>query len=153
MAGEGDLVGDFYLRLLALRSDRLTLELVIESEDDREEFERRWCRVPVALQGIRLQARNPAGDLLAGELERQIVEVVAARYLPLMIIPPGDVGAMIGGLRGTSLWTQRLTVRFPDGTVDEGYRAMLGVAAFHAHAELQGYFLFKDRLKPGAIIL
>ena len=29
----------------------------------------------------------------------------------------------------------------------------VGVAAFHAHAELQGYFMFKERLKPDAIIL
>ena len=72
---------------------------------------------------------------------------------PMLIVPPDSVGAMIGRLRDTNLWSQRLTVRFPDGTADEGYRALLGVAAFHAHAELQGYFMFKERLKPDAIIL
>jgi hypothetical protein len=153
MAGETDLTGDFYVRLLGLRSPRLILELVIETEDDREDFERRWCGAPVAQQGIRLQAREPNGDLLAGALDRRIVEALTASFLPMLIVPPDSVGAMIGRLRGTSLWSQRLTVRFPNGTVDEGYRALLGVAAFHAHAELQGYFMLKDRLKPEAIIL
>ena len=71
----------------------------------------------------------------------------------MLIVPPESVGIMIGRLRGTSLWSQRLTVRFPDGTIEDGYRVLLGVAAFHGHAELQGHFLLKDRLKPEAIIL
>lgn len=153
LAGDSDLVGDFYLHLLALRTPRLTLELVVESNDNRKEFECKWCGAPAALQGIRLQARDPGGDLRSGELDRSIVEAVTARFLPLLIVPPDDVGAMIGRLRNTNLWAQRLSVRFRDGTVDERYRALLGVVAFHAHAELQGYFLFKDRLKPDAIIL
>ena len=153
MAGETDLSGEFYFRLLAPRSPRLVLELVVESKDERDDFERKWCGAPVALQGIRLQAREPGGDLLAGALERPVVEALTERSLPLLIVPPDSVGVMIGRLRGTNLWPQRLTVRFPDGTADERYRALLGVAAFHAHAELQGYFMLKDRLKPEAIIL
>lgn len=153
MAGETDLSGDFYFRLLAPRSPRLVLEFVVESEDERQDFERKWCGAPVALQGIRLQAREPGGDLLAGALERPVVEALTERFLPMLIVPPADVGIMVGRLRGTNLWPQRMTVRFPDGTADERYRALLGVAAFHAHAELQGYFLFKERLKPEAIIL
>jgi len=46
-----------------------------------------------------------------------------------------------------------LTVRFQDGSVEGGYRALLGTAAFHAHAELLGHFLMKERLKPEAIII
>jgi hypothetical protein len=71
----------------------------------------------------------------------------------MLIVPPESVGIMIGHLRGTNLWAQRLTVRFADGTLDERYRVLLGVAAFHAHAELQWHFLQKDKLKPEAIIL
>ena len=86
---------------------------------------------PVALRSVRLQAREPGGDLLAGALDRQVVEGLTERFLPMLIVPPDSVGAMIGRLRGTNLWAQRLTVRFPDGAVEEGYRALLGVAAFH----------------------
>lgn len=153
MAGETELSGDFYLRLLGPRNPRLVLEFVIESEVEREEFEQRWCGAPVARPGVRLQAREPGGDLLAGALPQPVVEALIERFLPMLIVPSGNVGAMIGRLRGTALWAQRLTVRFPDGAADERYRALLGVAAFHAHAELQGYFMLKERLKPDAIIL
>lgn len=153
LAGDADLTGDFYVQLLAHRTPRLALEFVIESDDDRDVFERRWCGAPVALQGIRLQARVPGGDPLVGALDSQIVESLSNRFLPMLIVPPDSVGVMIGRLRGTNLWAQRLTVRFSDGSVEDGYRALLGVAAFHAHAELQWHFLLKDRLKPDAIIL
>jgi hypothetical protein len=63
------------------------------------------------------------------------------------------VGAMIARLRGTDLWSRRLTVCFSDGTADDGHRALLGTAAFLAHAELQTHFLLKERLREEAIIL
>lgn len=153
LAGETDLTGDFYLHLLKHRSLPLSLELVIESEDEQHDFDHRWCGAPVALQGLRLQAREQGGGSLAGGLDRQVVEALTKRFLPILIVPPDSVGAMINRLKGTNLWAQRFTVRFSDGTVEEGYRVLLGVAAFHAHAELQGFFLLRDRLKPEVIIL
>lgn len=148
-----DLRGDFYLRLLDRREPKLNLELVYESEGEREDFERKWCGAPVALSGIRLQARERGGDVLAGALDTRIVTALAEQYLPMLIVPPDSVGPMIARLRGTSLWARRLTVRFINGTADDGYRALLGTAAFHAHAELVGHFLMKERLKPEAIII
>jgi len=126
---------------------------VYDSENDREDFERKWCGAPVATSGIRVQAREHGGDVLAGVLDRRIVEALADKPLPMLIIPPDSVGAMIARLRGTDIWARKLTVRFPDGSVDPGYRALLGTAAFHAHAELAGHFLMRDRLKPDAIIV
>ncbi len=107
----------------------------------------------MALKDIRLQAREPGGDVLAGALERQVIESLAERFLTMFIVPRDSVGFVQNRLRGTNLWAQRLTVRFPDGDVEDGYRALLGVAAFHAHAEVQWHFLLKERLKPEAIIL
>lgn len=153
LAGDTDLTGDFYVQLREHRTPRLVLEFVLESDEERPVFEQRWCGAPVALKDIRLQAREPGGDVLAGALDRQTVESLRERFLTMLIVPPDSVGVMIGRLRGTNLWAQRLTVRFSDGEVEEGYRALLGVAAFHAHAELQWYFLLKERLKPDAIIL
>ena len=95
-SGETDLTGEFYMRLLDHRTPRLVLELVVESEDERADFERKWCGAPVALRGIRLQAREPGGDLLAGALDRQVVEALTERFLPMLIVPPDSVGAMIG---------------------------------------------------------
>lgn len=151
--GETELRGEFYFRLIEPREPQLTLELVYDSEDEREDFERKWCGAPVALLGIRMQARERGGDVLAGALDEKIVIALAEKHLPMLIIPPDSVGAMINRLRGTDLWSRNLTVRFPDGSTDDGYRALLGTAAFHAHAELQGHFLMKDRLKPDAIII
>ena len=148
-----DLKGDFYFRLLDQRELKLILELVYESQEEREVFENRWCGRPVALAGVRLQARERGGDVLAGALEEGIVAALAVEPLPMLIVPPDDVGAMIARLRGSSLWNRRMTLRFPDGSADDRYCAFLGTAAFQAHAELLGHFLLKDRLKPDAIII
>jgi hypothetical protein len=155
-----DLKSDFYMQLVDQRDQKLSLEFVYDSEDAQPDFERKWCCAPVGLAGVRLQARirgslsdRRRGEVLAGALDEKIVTALAQACLPMLIIPPADVGAMIAHLRGTNLWARGLTVRFPDATIDEGYRAFLGTAAFHAHAELQGHFLMRDRLKPDAIII
>ncbi len=148
-----DLRGDFYVRLWGRREPNLSLELAYESDEEQEAFQRKWCGAPVALRGLRLVARERGGDVLAGALDEWVVETVARQPMVLLIVPPEDVGAMISRLRGTDLRAWRLTVHFPDGTDDDGYRALLGTAAFLAHAELQTHFLLKDRLKPEAIII
>jgi CRISPR-associated endonuclease/helicase Cas3 len=148
-----DLQGDFYLALQGELDEKLVLELVYQSQEDRSEFERKWCGRPVALRGIRLQARKAGGDVLAGQLYHEMITTLVDRYLPVLIIPPEDVGAMIARLRGSNLWAQRLTLRFPTGEQNEHYRVLVGSAAFHAHAELRGHFLLKERLKSDAIIL
>ena len=151
--GDTELRGDFYFQLVEPREPRLLLELILETEDDRDGFERKWCGCPVALPGVRLQAREQGGDVLAGALDERIITALAGECLPMLIVPPDSVGIMIGRLRGTDLWARRLSVRFGNGAVESGYRGLLGTAAFHAHAELLGHFLMRDRLKPDAIIL
>lgn len=151
--GETELRGDFYVRLNEPREPRLILELVYDSQDEPEDFERKWCGAPVALSGIRIQAREHGGSVLAGALDENIVTALAEEHVPMLIVPPDSVGVMIGRLRGTGLWSRNLTVRFPAGAINSDYRVLLGTAAFHAHAELQGHFLMRDRLKPDAIII
>jgi CRISPR-associated endonuclease/helicase Cas3 len=151
--GETELKGAFYVQLVGPREPRLILELVYDSGDEPEDFERKWCGAPVAPAGIRIQAREPGGDVLAGALDRRIAETLVDEPLPMLIVPPDIEGAMIARLRGTNLWSRRLNVRFPDGSVETGYRALVGTAAFHAHAELLGHFLMRERLKPEAIII
>lgn len=75
------------------------LEFVIESDEDRPVFEQRWCGAPVAMKDVRLQAREPGGDVLAGALDRQTVESVRERFLTMLIVPPDSVGVMIGRSR------------------------------------------------------
>jgi len=152
--GETDMRDDFYFRLIAPRRPRLILDLVYDSSDIPEDFERKWVGRPVALSNVRLQARErDSGAVIVGALDGQIVNSLTEQYLPMLIIPPDSVGAMISCLRGMDLWSRRLTVRFPDGRIEDGYHALLGIAAFHAHAELQRHFLLRDRLQSDAIII
>lgn len=148
-----DLQGDFYIRLWGQRELKLNLELTYDSKDERKDFERKWCRAPVALRGIRLIVRERCGDVVSGALDERIAEALTERFLPMLIVPPEDVGAMIARLRGTDLWARPLKVCFPDATCEDGYRALLGTAAFLAHAELQTHFLLKDRFREEAIIV
>ncbi len=90
---------------------------------------------------------------MAGGLDQRYVEALKQEDIPVLVVPPDLVGAMISRLRGTDLWARRLIVRFPDGTVEEDYRAILGTGAFHAHAALQGHYLARKKLKAEAIIL
>ena len=151
--GRTELKGSFYFRLLDWRDLRLTLELAYDSQDDAAEFERKWGGAPVGLTGLRLLAREAGGDIVSGALPGEIAKTLADIPIVVLVIPPTDVGAMISRLRGTVVWSRRLTVYFPDGTVDDKYRIFIGKAAFEAHAELQGHFLMKDRVKSDAIIL
>ncbi|MEZ4717744.1 MAG: hypothetical protein R2851_16900 [Caldilineaceae bacterium] len=150
---ETELTADFYFQLIAQRETGLVLEFVYATELDVEDFEKRRCQCPVGLSGLRLQVRDRGGDVIAGGLDHAIVSAIEAHPLLLLIVPPDSVGLMINKLRGTSLWAHRMTVRFPNGTLDEGYKVLVGTAAFHAHAELLGHFLMKDRLREDAIIL
>jgi hypothetical protein len=139
--------------LIEPREPRLILDLVYDSQDCSEEFDQKWCCRPVGLSGVRIQAREWSGDILAGALDAGIITALAAQFLPILIIPPDLVGAMYSRLRGTDLWSRKLTVCFQDGSAQDGYRAFLGTAAYHAHAELRGHFLLRERLKARAIIL
>lgn len=127
--------------------------MTYDSKDERKDFERKWCGAPIALRGIRLIARERRGDVVAGALDERIAEALTEQFLPMLIVPPEDVGAMIARLRGTDLRAQPLTVCFPDATDEDGYRTLLGTAAFLAHAELQTHFLLKDRFREEAIIV
>ena len=151
--GKTERRGDFYVRLLEPRASPLQIEFVYESEDRKREFEQRWCCAPVVLRGLRLQARSREGAVVAGALEQPFVEALVDRDVPMLIVPPDSAGALRGRLRGTDIWSHRFTVRFPDGTVEEGYQIVLGTAAFHAHAELLRHFLARERMKPEAIII
>lgn len=143
-AGETDLKGDFYVYLRDPREEPLYLSLAYDTDLTPEEFAEKRCRCPVALRGFRLVADEP--------LDASVNQALADQYVTALIVRDEDRGVMIGRLRGTNLYSRRLTVTYPDGQTDE-CSVLLGTAAFHAHAELQGYFWMKDRLKEECIII
>jgi len=151
--GTTTLQGGFYFRLRGWREPKLSLEFTHHSRHEREAFENRWCRKVVGMAGLHLQAREAGGDVLTGGLLPEITCVLEDQHLACLIILSEDTGAAVSRLRGTPIWSRRLTVRFDDGAVEDGYRIFTGKAAFEAHAELLGHFLMKDRLKPDSIIV
>ena len=140
-SGETDLTGEFYMRLLDQRTPRLMLELVVESEDERADFEQQVVRRAGGTAG-RPAAGQGTGWRLAGRRTGSPGRGGVDRALPADVDrAPGQrgrhdrspawhqpVGA--AAYRALSRWCQS----------NESYRALLGVAAFHAHAELQGIF-------------
>lgn len=148
---ETEMKGDLYGVIEDWREPRLNLELSYESPWSRDEFDECVCRRPVALRGLCLSAREQKGDPYP--LDPRIAQVFSDRYVTVLGIKPEDSGVVYGKFKGTSLYTRRLTVTFPDGQVDENHRILLGTQAFQAHAELLGYFYMQDRLKSEAIII
>jgi CRISPR-associated endonuclease/helicase Cas3 len=149
--GEPEQKGDLYGVVRDWRQPRLSLGLAYESPWPRAEFEERVCRRPVALKGLRLEARERGGDQYP--LDSRIAGIFADRYVTALGIAPEDSGVVYGKLGGTTIYSRRLSVFFPDGQQDENYRIILGTQAFLAHAELLGYFHMQDRLRSEAIII
>ncbi|VAW34203.1 CRISPR-associated helicase Cas3 [hydrothermal vent metagenome] len=150
--GETTLEGEFYFQIKGWRKEKISLAYRYRSEDDREQFEERWCCRPVGLTGLKIQAKQQ-GTAVHGLLDKEIVNALAEKCLPVMIISPDDNGMAIACLRGTAVWSQSLTVTFPDGSFEEHYRIFFGKDAFFAHAELRGYFYQKQRQQCEAIII
>ena len=149
--GQTDLRGEFYGVLDNWREPRLSMELWFQSPWTRAEFNKRVCRRPIALTSFRLTARQRGGD--AYPLDTKITNAISGDYITVLGITPTDSPIVYGKFRGSSLYSRRLVVEFPDGSREEDYRAFLGTQAFHAHAELRGYFYMKDRLESEAIII
>lgn len=150
--GPTDLEGDFYFQIKDWRDEKVSLAYRYQTDADRSDFDEKWCCRPIGLIGLKIQARQ-GGTAVHGLLDKTIVNALAEKCLPVMIISPDDAGAAIARLRGTAVWSQPLTVTFPDGTFEEAYRIFFGKDAYFAHAELRGYFYQKQRQQCEAIII
>jgi CRISPR-associated endonuclease/helicase Cas3 len=150
--GETDLEGDFYLAIKGWREEKWQLAYTYRSDDDPDKFAEKWCNRPVGLTGLKIQARQ-GGQVIQGALESDMVQALSEHCLPVFIIDPDDIGAAAVRLRGTTVWSKPLTVRFPDGTSEENYRIYFGKDAFFAHAELRTHNWLKERMSNEAIII
>ena len=149
--GKTDEHGELYGVLQGWRDPRLSPEISYTSPWPRDDFERRVCRRPVALRGLRLTARERGGGPYP--LDPRIVESLSDDYVTVLGVAPEDGPIVYGKLKNAAFYSRPLTVTFPNGQIQEDYRVFLGAQAFFAHAELLGYFYMKDRLETEAIIL
>lgn len=149
--GDTDLEGDFYFQIKGWRNEKLSLAYRYKSQVERDEFEEKWCGRPVGLIGLKIETRQQ-GTTVHG-LDKTIANTLSENCLPVLLISPDDIGASIARLRGTDVWSQPITITFPDGILDENYRIFFGKDAFFAHAELRSYFYQKQRQQCEAIII
>jgi CRISPR-associated endonuclease/helicase Cas3 len=150
--GDTLLEGDFYFEIRGWREEKLQLAYSYRADDDQGAFAQKYCRAPVGLAGLRLQARQ-GGQIAHGALDSEIVQALYEHCLPVFIVSPDDIGPTLARLRGTAVWSQPLTIHFPGSITDEQYRIYFGKDAFFAHAELRTHISLKDRLDCEAIIL
>lgn len=152
ICGEPGMKGDLYVRLQSRRETTLQIEFRLEREDTtQQQFENRFCRCPVALNRLRLVARVRHGDL--HPLQEEFTEAIREIYIPLLILPNQDEGALRATLRGTPIIARRLSVVFEDANIGE-YQIVVGSATWHADAALRRHFKFRERQEAcEAIIL
>jgi CRISPR-associated endonuclease/helicase Cas3 len=134
---------EVYCRLTACRDPRLYIGLEYrEGRLPREVWERLYTRRPVALSGLRLRAQVPSGGVVA--LPPALRRSIEAQHVACLIVPDADVGHLLYLARDRNLFPRSLQVTFAVQGTSHEYRAMIGTAAFVVHAELEGYFGFKQ---------
>ena len=146
---------NFFYRIHQWREEKLVIRFAYDAqEDDQQTFIKRWCDVPVGIQGIKIRAGRRGQGILAGALPAAVADAIANQTIVALIIPPARVGITINRLKGSSIWSHPLTVHFPDSFANENYRIFFGKSALMAHAEL-GTMLYalKNRAARDPIIL
>lgn len=152
-AGEDVPAGDFYLELLSPRDASLIVAFTLSTDLSRDVFDKRWARLPVALTGLQIQVWERGGDPVAGGVHYELAAALADTPVVCMVLPGEDFPVVKKQFDGTEIMKRRLTVNFGDGEQRDDYMLFAGLAAFEAHAELEGYFRRLDRLRPDAIII
>jgi CRISPR-associated endonuclease/helicase Cas3 len=143
---------DIYCRLTTHRDPRLYIGLEYrEGRLPREAWEKLYTRRPVALTGLHLLAQVPGGG--PAPLHPTLRRSVEAQYVACLIIPDADVGRLLYLTRDRNLFPRSLRVAFATEDTSHEYKAMVGTAAFVMHAELEGYFWFKQKRDNDAPII
>ena len=143
---------EVYCRLKAHRDSRLYIGLDCREERlPRSVWEKLYTRRPVALVGLRLCAQVPGGGPAA--LHPTIRQSIETQHVACLIVPDSDLGRLLYLTRDRNLFPRSLRVAFAAEGTSHEYRAVIGTAAFVVHAELEGYFWFKQKQGSNAPII
>ncbi len=142
-----------YVELQDFRDPPLTIGFRYnEYELEREDFETRYCRQVVALQGFELEAEERGTKSRQRVLlPAQVTDVIQSDWVPCLIVEQQYQGPLIRKLRGSPFYSRRLMVEFESGHVE--YALMTGTAALHVFAALVGYFKMLERTEDDDCII
>lgn len=145
---------DVYCRLTRQRevNSRLRIGFTYrEKRMPRDLWERLNLRRPVAIQGLELVAELPGRG--AVPLHPALRRSIEKRWVVLLVVPEEDRGRLLYFLRNRNLFARTLRVHFVREDSDADYQAVVGTAAFILHAEMEGYFLWRERWASKAPVI
>ncbi len=140
--------GEFYCRLKGLREKPETLKLEFSlSSNTREfsnadEFERRYCNRPVAINGLRLTAKRWDGVAMVDHpLPSKITNAISKNFVPCLIVKTTGLG--YGAIRRVAstqhILLINLNVTFDDSRCEE-FAMIAGTQAYLVGAKLEKFF-------------
>lgn len=143
---------EIYCRLTAHRDSRLYLGLEYrETRLPCQAWEKLYTRRPVALTGLRLLAHISGGG--PAPLHPAIRRSIEEQYVVCLIVPDSDLGRLLYLTRDRNIFPRSLHVTFAVESTAREYWVVVGTAAFVVHAELEGYFWFKQKQNSNAPII
>lgn len=140
--------GEFYCRLKGLREKSRTLKLeFFLSSNTREfsnadEFERRYCNRPVAINGLRLIAKQWDGFAMVDHpLPSKIVNAISENFIPCFIVKKtgSGYGAICRVASSQHISPISLDVTFDDSRSQE-FAMIVGTQAYLIGAKLEKFF-------------
>jgi CRISPR-associated endonuclease/helicase Cas3 len=143
----------FYVEIEGFRDPKLTLGFDYLSPYPQTEFEDRHCRSVVALQGLRLTAKERGLDGTSVRLDDRTRNAIEQDWIPCLIVAEVSWWPLLSVMRASPFYTRDLLVDFTDGT-SACYKIVTGTAAFHILPELKRHYAMLDKgLSDDAIII
>jgi len=145
---------DIFCRLRSHRDPRLRLGFEYQEQRlPRDVWQKLYTRRPVALRGLKLLAQIRGGAV--APLPPILCRSLEDDHVACLIIPDADIGRLLYLTRNRNLFPRTLRVTFAqEGGLSHEYRILVGAAAFVVHAELEGYFVYKQNADDhGPLIL
>lgn len=146
------LAADFYVEIKGFRDPKITLGFDYASVYSQEEFEERYCRSVVALQGLQLTAKE-RGLGMPTLLDERVRSAIKDMWTPCLVVAEESWWPLFSVLKGSPFYARDLLVDYPDG-LTVPYKIVTGTAAFHILPELKRHYAMLDKkLSDEAIII
>ncbi|SNY41142.1 CRISPR-associated endonuclease/helicase Cas3 [Orenia metallireducens] len=147
------LEGDFYLKLLSFREEKLKISYridlpyidlftTIDRNQKRNFFEEKFCNRPTALKGLEIVASEA--------LDPKIRSYFKEEYIPMMIVVEELDSSLFSNVSDSQIYPVDVEVSF---TRPREYKAILGTAAFLVYPEMRGAIYASKKREELPIII